>query len=124
MSQSPYPRSTLFPRLVAIWVLIISLIVLMGWILDNSLLKTFLPNGIEMKANTAIGFAFAAMALFILSQSSTKSSSNLGQCFSVLPLALGIATLVEFYGHLNLHIDELFFLDTQDIYGLPGRMSL
>lgn len=124
MSQSPYPRSTLFPRLVAIWVLIISLIVLMGWILDNSLLKTFLPNGIEMKANTAIGFAFAAMSLFILSQSTTKSSSNLGQCFSVLPLALGIATLVEFYGHVNLHIDELFFMDTQDIYGLPGRMSL
>src|SRR3954465_12999219 len=64
------------------------------------------------------------MSLFILSQSTTKSSSNLGQCFSVLPLGACIATLVEFYGHVNLHIDELFFLDTQDIYGLPGRMSL
>ncbi len=116
-------KPLLFPRLIAIWVLIISLIVLVGWVIDNSLFKSFLPNSVAMKANTAIGFAFTAISLFILSQSSSKPSSNIGQFFALITLGLGIATLAEFWIQVNLGIDQILFIDIHDPYGLPGRMS-
>ncbi len=143
-----HKKPALFPRFIAIWVLIISLIVLIGWVIDNSLLKSFLPSSISMKANTAIAFAFAAIALFILSQSAETSNSIrlnsaspsfrnpdpikrsargftfFGQFFALLTLALGAATLAEFWVPVNLGIDQILFIDPHDIYGLPGRMSL
>ena len=126
MSHIP-PSTTkpvLFPRLIAILVLIISLIVLVGWVVDNSLLKSFLPNSVAMKANTAIGLAFSAIALFILSQSNSRGLTFFGQFFALLALILGVATLAEYWGYVNLGIDQILFMDTHDLYGFPGRMSL
>lgn len=117
-------KPPVLPRLLAIWILTISLIVLIGWVVDNSLLKSFLQNSVEMKANTAIGFVLSAISLFILSQRNIKAANHVGQFFALLTLALGIATLGEFIYDWPLGIDELLFVDKHDWYGLPGRMSI
>lgn len=120
----PTDRQPKFARLVSIWILMISVIVLIGWVLDNAILKSFLQQSVEMKANTAVGFVFSAIALFSLSYRSTKPTFHAGQLFALLTLALGIGTLGEFGGYWHLGIDEILFTDTHDLYGLPGRMSI
>ena len=117
-------KPPILARLLAIWILIICLIALIGWVIDNSLLKSFLKNSVEMKANTAVGFVLSAISLFILSQRNSKSAIHSGQLFAFLALCLGLATLGEFILGWNLGIDQLLFLDTHDWYGLPGRMSI
>lgn len=124
MTQPTSLKSPVLPRLLAIWILIISLAALMGWVLDNSLLKSFLRNSVEMKVNAIIGFVISAISLFILSQRNSQSVIRIGQFFALLALALGVATLGEFIYGWNLGIDELLFTDKHDWYGLPGRMSI
>lgn len=125
MSQpSSAMKPPVLPRLLAIWILAISLIALIGWVVDNSLLKSLLKNSVEMKSNTAVGFVLSAIALFILSQRNIKAASHVGQFFALLTMALGIATLGEFIYGWSLGIDELLFVDKHDLYRLPGRMSI
>ena len=114
----------LLPRLFALFTIIIGVTTLIGWALDNPLLKSLIYNTVPMKANTALGLILAATALFILSSRPSLQLQRVAQLLAVLVLALGLATLGEFKFGWQLGIDEILFRDTADIYGLPGRMSI
>ncbi len=99
--------------------------VLVGWLLEVSLLKTLLPGLITMKVNTAWGFLAAGLSLWIGRATPTGSRKTVGIFFAVGVLAIGCLTMIEHIFQLNLGIDELFFYDDPALPGvvLRGRMS-
>lgn len=56
----------------------IGISVLLGWMLDNAVLKSIHPDWVAMKANTAICFLLCGMALWLKAGEATLPSS-LGQ---------------------------------------------
>jgi len=104
--------------------ILIGLLALVGWILDSSLLKSSLHGTVQMKANTAIGLMLAGIAIFLHASHPSKWQYNLLRLLALVVCVLGIATLGEFMLGWQLGIDEIFFRDTEDLYGLPGRMSI
>jgi PAS domain S-box-containing protein len=112
---APVPRGVVSSAAGAIS-LALGLAVLVGWMLDVSLLKTGLPGLVSMPVNTAICFVFLGVAL----------------CLPRIPAALvsgGVAviavlTLAEYLG-LKLGIDQLFFKDGDPLsVAAPGRPSV
>jgi ABC-type multidrug transport system permease subunit len=53
---------------LALIVLVVSIIVMLGWFLDISVLKSILPGWVSMKFITALSFFFSAILLAILSK--------------------------------------------------------
>ena len=117
-------NSSLISRIFSLLIIAIGVTVLIGWSLNNPILKSFLQDTVHMKANTAIGLIMSAIALFILSLRPSTTLLRIAQILAFLTLALGLATWGEFQFGWHLGIDELLYKDVQDPYHLPGRMSL
>jgi len=109
-----------------VFLVLVAVLVLTGWFLDITALKTLLPGLVTMKANTAVGFIFAGLSLWLLQQQPVDSRRR--QSALVLALgvfALGSLTLAEHLFDVDLRIDQLFVRDTDPEDKLPpGRMSL
>jgi PAS domain S-box-containing protein len=115
-----------FVRSVATGVLLIAVLVLAGWLLDKPLLKSVLPDQVSTKANTAIGFALAALALWLLEDRQAapwRRRAELG-CALVVA-ALGAVSVAEYLLGTNLGIDQLIFREPAGAIGTshPGRMA-
>jgi len=99
-------------------------LVLIGWAASIPLLRSLLPDAVQMKANTALGLVLSALALHLTSNARTDSQRRIGRAFAALVTALGLAVLSEYGFDLNLGIDELLFHDNQLLFtARPGRMS-
>jgi len=109
-----------------VFLFLVAVLVLFGWVFDIYALKSLLPGLVTMKANTAIGFVFAGFSLWLLRQDQLESRDR--QWALVLALgvfALGGLTLSEHLFDSDLRIDQLFFRDADPEDKLhPGRMSL
>jgi uncharacterized membrane protein len=129
MERDPQPTShgaVWFVRSVATGVLLIAVLVLAGWLLDKPLLKSVLPGQVAIKVNTAIGFALAALALWLLEDRTAASWRRrvvLG-CALVVA-ALGAVSVAEYLLGTNLGLDQLFFREPAGALGTshPGRMA-
>src|SRR5437868_7387021 len=97
--------------------------VLFGWLTNVGLLKTVLPGRIAMKANTAIGFLCAGLALLFLTHLKNRGIARIGAAVAAaLVFTVGLFTLLEYGFHRDLGIDQLLFADlVQPTY--PGRMA-
>ena len=116
----------LFARLIGGFLLVGGIAVLLGWAIDNPLLKSVFPGLVTMKANTAAGIMLAGMALVLLSREKVGPPTRF--CVAALALVivvLGLLTLVEYFLGWNLGIDELLVRDAIPSAGTsqPGRMS-
>lgn len=113
-----------FPRRAAMLVAALGLVVLVGWALNVSALKSVLPDAVTMKANTALCFLLAGSALFLRMQTPIWQRPALGMALMVV--AISIATLSEYMFGWQLGIDHLLFHEMDGaLYTLhPGRMSL
>ena len=101
--------------------IILGALVLTGWLFGYAPLMEVLPGAIRMKANTAIGFVLAGVALILLLHPSPAARRWSSLCAALL-LCGGAATLVEYVFGIDLHIDRLLFNDpSQRTY--PGRMA-
>lgn len=114
-------------RLLIFITAIISLCVITGWIFHISFLKSLLPNFIPMKPNTAIGFLFGSLAIYLKDRQNQHVTSvsiftNLIACSIA---ALGILTLLEYVFATNLLIDQLIIPErpSQAVIFAPGRSS-
>ncbi len=98
-------------------------LVLLGWLWKIESLTTFLPGPITMKPNTAIGFVFLGLALFLLTWYSKARSTQLWCAASATVVILvGLVTLSEYFFHSDLGIDQFLFKDVvQSTF--PGRMT-
>src|SRR5579862_1510507 len=90
----------------------LGVLVLVGWQWQLSALLSVLPGEITMKPNTAIGFLCAGLSLILLtSTSGSERSRRAAAVPSVIVMALGLCTLIEYLLHVNLGIDQLLYLD-------------
>ncbi|MES2877658.1 MAG: diguanylate cyclase [Pseudomonadota bacterium] len=111
----------------ALVVIALGLVVLVGWTLDITALKSVLPGWVTMKANTALGFLMAGASLF----AATRQQPTLAWHRTQLVLAAGVAllgllTLSEYAFNVNLGIDQLLFTAPDEAVSKapPGRMAL
>ena len=105
-------------------VALIGIVVLVGWGLDSTTLKSVSPGLSEMKANTALGFILAGLSLLLLLSGLGRPAKLVGQALAVALAALGVLTLLEYVSGLRLGIDELLFVDESTVATLePGRMG-
>jgi signal transduction histidine kinase/ActR/RegA family two-component response regulator len=123
MTQDPYKVYRSIARLGSVLLLLLGALVLLGWFWNVELLTTVLPGRISMKPNTAIGFLFLGIALFLLTRNSKARSNQLWCAGSAIVVILvGLSTLLEYLLPINLGIDQFLFKDlVQATY--PGRMA-
>lgn len=110
-----------FPRRAGLGLALLGALVLLGWLLDSSVLKSVLPGTATMKANTALCFSFTGIALFLRLQS--LEWHKWASLFTGLVLLIGVASLSEYAFDWQLGIDQLLFSDPLAT-GYPGRMSV
>jgi diguanylate cyclase (GGDEF)-like protein len=107
------------PQYAAAVVAGIGIAVIAGWLFGLESLMTVLPGLIRMKANTALAFLFAAVALYLAYNGKHR---NLQAGCALLVSLIAIATLFEYISGINLHIDQLLFNDSVQLR-FPGRMA-
>jgi signal transduction histidine kinase len=129
-SSDPNPvfqrRLRAFAVTGAVFTLVVAGVVLAGWLFDAVALRTLVPGWRPMKANAALGLMCLAGALLLrLRHSGDRRADAAVTLLCVVAFALGAATLLEYLGHWDLHIDELFARERNPARGVldPGRMS-
>ena len=109
----PFSRNKMFgtTRITVVFafcVMIISLLVLAGWMFNDRFLTSFRPEWRSMKFSTAAGNLFAAVALLLFQSGKKKGPAAF---FSLLVFLLGALLLTESLFNWNSGIDELIFLE-------------
>ncbi|WP_347566434.1 PAS domain S-box protein [Scytonema sp. UIC 10036] len=105
---------------------VVGCIVLIGWKLDITLLKSVFPELVTMKANTAIAFLLAGVSLwFSVLREQRRKHSFVARLTAIAVLLIGLLTLCQYILGWNLRIDELLFNDSPDTTDTshPGRMG-
>lgn len=101
-------------------------LVLAGWALDVTALKSVFPGLVTVKANTALGFVLAGVSLWLLRTEgvSGRRRQVAHACAAVVAL-LGLLTLGEHVLGWDLGIDQLLFREGPGAAGTsaPGRTS-
>ncbi|MEC4749833.1 PAS domain S-box protein [Methylomicrobium sp. Wu6] len=110
----------------ALFVMLISLLVLGGWIWDVAALKAILPGWATMKPLTAIGLLLAGAALWLLHRNENGLlQRRLGLSCSALVALIGGLILLEYEADINSDLDPWLFRDSVLAEGglYPGRPS-
>lgn len=101
-------------------------VVLLGWFLDVSLLKSVSPTWVSMKANTALCFVLSGASFFLLRAYPEASRQRLaGQVAGLLVLLVAATTLGEYAFGWDARLDQLLFSESAAAAagGEPGRMG-
>ncbi len=130
MTAQPDPRISsalrLFSRGAAAGTFLVGGLVLLGWVFDVAVLKSVLPGIVTMKANAALAFVLAGLALW-LSQVERPSwrSLRMAQMCALTVALIGLLTLVEYLFGWNVGIDQVLFQDAPHAVDTPhpGRMA-
>ena len=100
--------------------------VLVGWLFDIPFLKSVLPGLVTMKANAALCFILAGVALRLLeNEASPPRLRQLAQALAVIVSSIGLLTLCEYFSGWDLGIDQLLIEEPLGaVHTLqPGRMA-
>jgi PAS domain S-box-containing protein len=99
------------------WVLVgFSLITLSGWAFHISVMRSFVPAAVPIKANSAVVLMFVGLALL---RRDHPDSRFYGACV----VAIGALNRLEYFTDSNFGIDQLLFRDDSHIGVFAGRMS-
>ncbi len=116
-----------FSRISSIFVILIGVTVLLGWIFQIDFLKSVLPGCVAMKVNTAVGLLLSGTALRFWHQQPTRRWTQLfGQASAIVVLLIGLLTLGEYGFSVDLGIDQIWIKTPIDPLGdaAPGRMAV
>jgi signal transduction histidine kinase/ActR/RegA family two-component response regulator len=123
MSQDSYKVYRKIARCGGALLVLLGVLVLLGWLWNVGVLTTVLPGRITMKPNTAIGFVFLGVSIFLSTQSKQTRGIQLGGAVSAsIVISLGMLTLFEYLFHADFGIDQLLFKDLVQL-PYPGRMA-
>lgn len=110
-----------FTKIIAIFVIIVSLMVIIGWFVNIKSLLSIIPGAPTMKMNTALGFLFSG--IWLLFSNNNRSSVKVIRVFSKsIIILVSTLTLIQFMTGEDLNIDNLLIQDTYS-KNFPGRMS-
>ena len=130
MGDDRIPRSvTRFIVAAAGTAIVTGVVVIVGgWILDVSVLRSLGPGAVTLKFSTATGLLACGLALLALRDPvAAPRKRRLGRLLAVYVLATGTAFLVEYVVGVDLGIDELPFRDVEGREAgapYPGRLAL
>jgi signal transduction histidine kinase len=100
----------------------LGVVVLVGWICDITFLKSLAPGLTSMKANAAVAFVAAGLALFlVISAPASPRRMVAARLLALFAMLIGGLTLAEYVFTIDLGIDQLAFSDTTVRW--PGRMA-
>jgi len=108
-------------------VIIMSLLNILGWIFDITVLKSFLSSWKPMQAITAVSFMLLALSLALIQlQVNFKGKRPLTVIFPAVIIATGIATAISYFPGLEKSIEEtrwpLHFLSDGSRMSLPSAV--
>ncbi|MEO7913413.1 MAG: PAS domain S-box protein [Roseiflexaceae bacterium] len=110
-------------RIASTIVITVGCLGLLGWVLDIAILKSVVPGLASMKANTALAFLLAGIALAGVQQShGDRRWWWVARACAATVALLGFLTLIEYIFGRDLLIDQLLFTDRASS-ALPGRMA-
>lgn len=115
-------------RVFGLLVLTAGLTMVLGWVLRWTWLRYLWGSPFMLKANTALIVTGMGLALALPANLPLESSSALrrylSQAVGLGSILIAALTLLEYLGHWNFGLDELFFRDWHDINSpYPGRMA-
>lgn len=117
------------PKVTSAIVIGMSCLVLLGWLFDITVFKSVMPDFVTMKANTAIAFLSAGIALGATQRQlrqlhSTRLQAIAQGCAGVTAI-IGVLTLSQYIFDINVGIDQLLFQESSTAVGTshPGRMA-
>ena len=120
------PLTGLIPAVAAIAAALVGTLVLAGWWLDVSMLRSGLGIGVAMNPTTAVGFVLAAASLWSTDPNSTDNGFHrVGRACADGVVLIGALKLGEWLFHWPLSIDQILFktrLASLD-QSLPNRMA-
>jgi signal transduction histidine kinase/ActR/RegA family two-component response regulator len=123
MSQDSYKVYRKIALCGGVLLVVLGVLVLLGWLLNIGFLTTVLPGRITMKPNTAVGFVFLGISIFLSTQSKQTRRIQLGGAVSAsVVISVGLLTLLEYLFHADFGIDQLLFKDLVQ-FPYPGRMA-
>lgn len=111
---------------ISIVTVIVSIIVMCGWMFDIPVLKEIVPGFVPMMFNAALCFVLFGSALLARQSSKTLYNKTIFASLSVSGAVIGSITLLQFLFHFNIGLDELFMPDTEKVSSshlYPGRMA-
>jgi PAS domain S-box-containing protein len=126
VGAGPLPDLSRASAVIGVVIASLGALVLIGWALNITLLKSVLPHLVTMKANTAAAFLLSGTALWLLSgRQDFKGLHALARACALVTAAVGLLTLYEYGADTNLSIDQLLFTETAAAVGTsnPGRMA-
>ncbi len=101
-------------------------LVLAGWIADIPVLTSFLRGQTRIKFNAGAAFVLTGTSLWLLtSKNHGRPARFVSQTLAAVAAAIGLLTLTQYAGNLNLGIDQLFYPAVDTTGELhPGRISI
>jgi diguanylate cyclase (GGDEF)-like protein/PAS domain S-box-containing protein len=104
----------------------IGVLVLVGWALDVSFLKSVISGSVYMKANTALCFVLAGLSLALWGGAApSRFARGLATGCAGITALVGLLTLSEYLFGLDLRLDQLLFRALPGVGTVlpPGRMT-
>jgi two-component system cell cycle sensor histidine kinase/response regulator CckA len=130
MSSSPelvrYQRSRAFAMMTTIYIALLGLVPLTGWLLHVEMLKRIVPGASPVKPNMAVGFLLCAIAFALLSnRTKTLAKRRWATAVAATVVLLGALTLGEHFFGWDLRIEQWLIGNTPSgLSGLhPARMT-
>jgi signal transduction histidine kinase/CheY-like chemotaxis protein len=115
-----------FSTLASVTTIAIGVLVLIGWALDNHLLRSIIPGEDVTRPNTAICFVLAGAALWLVNNDANRFSSYAARVLGAIIIAVGALTLAEYAFGTNLGMSAVYFSDPDIPAGAEhyGRMTM
>ncbi|HVW16291.1 MAG TPA: PAS domain S-box protein [Mucilaginibacter sp.] len=111
---------------ISIFAITISLVVMVGWICNVTVLKQIVPGFVSMVFNTALCFILFGTALLVTQYDKARFGRVAYLSLSIAGTFVGLLTLLEFLVGFNVGIDQLFIRDNQQVSAdhlYSGRMA-
>jgi len=116
-------------KIISFIVISAGIAVILGWVFDIQLLKSFSPHWATMKFTTAMAFVFSGLTLFLLALAGEgkQEIAQVGLAFSTLAIILVMGTIFFSYVfEVRTGVEDLFVKEASGAVKsvIPGRPSL
>ncbi len=116
----------LLARFASAVVVLSGLLVIIGWVIDNPLLRgRFSPSGITVKTNAGIALLCCGLSLGLQCFNASPRTLRVARFLAVIALVIGALTFAEHLFGWNLQIDQLLFKEPPGASATvsPNRMG-